>query len=427
VVSVGHIYDKPLEERTANGKTITVIVPGQYVVHFEVSKTYRGDVAREVVIHTNDQESACGYDFETGHDYVVYAFSGKDGVVSTGRCTRTHEVTSRAGDADIQWMEALPHAPAGGSIFGEISSQQLNAEGGYDTSALAGIAVSIRGPQSKTVASDASGKFKADGLPPGQYSVSAAAPDRYAPFQKSTVALQDRACAEISWSTRVDGHIRGQAYYADGTQAHGLFLTAKLAHATPPDPLYWEATHALTEADGSFDFGLLAPGSYVFAVNMNFAPWDGKPYYRKAFFPGTINRAEAGIVIVGAGQKVDNLRFVLPPDLPPPSIPVAVTVLGFDRKPVARASIVAADDIWENPVTKTTAITDENGRAIVTLRPGAYYDIEAFAILQDMSQACAEPAGVLAKDGTTPLVLVLSHLLSHNVGNCRSFKKPRTN
>ena len=108
VVSVGHISDKPLEEKTANGKTLTIIGPGQNVVHFEVSKSYKGDVTHEVVVHTADQ--GCAYSFETGHDHLVYAFGGEDGVVSTCRCTRTHELTSRAGDPDIQWMEALPRS-----------------------------------------------------------------------------------------------------------------------------------------------------------------------------------------------------------------------------------------------------------------------------------------------------------------------------
>jgi hypothetical protein len=66
-----------------------------------------------------------------------------------------------------------------------------------------------------------------------------------------------------------------------------------------------------------------------------------------------------------------------------------VTVPGFDRKPVAQASILALDDIWDNSVTNVQAATGENGRALVMLRPGAYYDIEAYVNLPDLSQACA--------------------------------------
>ena len=118
---------------------------------------------------------------------------------------------------------------------------------------------------------------------------------------------------------------------------------------------------------------------------------------------------------------VDHLRFFLPPDAPPPSIPLEVTVLGFDGRPVSHAQILAYDDIWENPVTPLMASADEHGKATVTLRPGSHYDIEALATLPDSSQDCAEPLGVDAHGQPAPLVLVLSH----HIGNCTPFRKPR--
>ena len=84
---------------------------------------------------------------------------------------------------------------------------------------------------------------------------------------------------------------------------------------------------------------------------MDFTSQDGRPYYRKAFFPGTVNGAEAGIVAVSPGEPVENLKFFLPPDSPAPGIPLTVRVLGFDGKPVPNAMILAYDDIWENSVT----------------------------------------------------------------------------
>jgi len=420
VVRIEHVYDTPPEERVLNGKTVTVIGPGQYLVHFDVTKSYRGAPGQQAVIHTADQGSACGYAFEQGHDYLVYAYTAPTGDLSTGHCSRTHEVTSREDDEDIQWIEGLTKAPPGASVFGSIRSLRPNSGGGYDADSLAGIVVSIIGPQSKTVSSDADGKFRADGLAPGKYDVSAVAPRRYAPFSNSTVTLQDHACAEVDWSTRLDGHIRGHVYFSDGSPAAGIYLTAKIADADAHKPWTWQASHATSAADGSFDFAPLAPGSYVLAANMDFAPQDGKPYYRRAFFPGAAQRSEATVIIVGEGETAENLRFFLPADSAP-TIPVEVTVLGFDGKPVSHAEIVAYDDMWENSVTPLTADADEHGKATITLRHGSHYDIEAVVNLPDFSQACAEPLGVDAHDRPAPLVLVLSH----HVGNCLQFKKPR--
>jgi hypothetical protein len=419
VVQIEHVYNESPEEKIVDGKKMTLIGPGQNLVHFEVTKSYRGASGRQVVVHTNDQGSACGYAFEQGRDYLVYGYSGSNGELSTSHCTRTHEVSSSAADPDIQWIEALPKSPPGASIFGSIRTLRVNEEGGYDAAGLAHVAVSISGPESKTVTSDAEGKFRADGLAPGKYMVSAKPPSQYAPFGDATVTLQDHTCAEIPWSTRLDGHIRGHVYFSDGTPAEGVYLTAKAANALPHEPWTWMASYISTGADGAFDFALLAPGSYVFGVNMDFSAQEGKPYYRKAFFPGTSNRAEAAIIAVGPGETVDKLSFFLPPDSPAATIPLRVTVLGFDGKPVSHAEILAQDDIWQNSVTPLTATADESGQATITLRPGSHYDVGAVVNLPDFSQACAEAQGVDAKEQLAPLLL----RLSQHVGNCWQPKK----
>ena len=390
---------------------------GEYLVHFDVTKLYRGTRSEPMVIHTPDQGPMCGFAFERGRDYLVYASAVANGELATSRCSRTHEVISRENDADLQWMEGLAHSPAGVSIFGQIRKQKLNRDGSYDTSGLAGVGVAIQGPDSKTVSTDAEGNFRADGLAPGKYVVSAKAPSGYSAFEDWKATLGNRACAEVVWSTRLDGHIRGKVYFANGTPAAGLFLQTKAADAVPGEPWTWKETGSTTGPDGAFDFAPLSPGSYIFGVNLDFSSIDGK-YYRKAFFPGTSNRREAATITLGAGERADDLNFYLPPDSPRPSIPVSVLVIGFDGRPVSRAEIIAKDDMWENSVTNLAATTDENGKAIVTLRPGSHYEIEAFVNLADSTQACAEPVGVDARDEsnipTTPVVLKLSHPF----GNC---------
>ncbi len=352
---------------------------------------------------------------------MVYGYAASDGGLSTNQCTRTHEVTSRADDPDLHWIEALPKAPPGVSVFGRLQRLRFSQDGSYDISGIPGVTISITGPESKTLSSDDEGKFRADGLAPGKYVVSATAPQHYAPFPSSTVTVQNHACAEISWSTRLDGHIRGHVYFSDGSSAAGIYLTTRIADANAHEPWTWQASHATAASDGAFDFDQVAPGYYVFAVNMDFAPQNGSPYYRKAFFPGAVHRSEAAAVAVGPGESVDDLHFYLPPDSAKPTVPLHVTVLDQAGKPVPHAEIIAYDDIWENSVTPLTATADEGGRATVILRPGSHYDIEAVVDLPDFSQACAEPIGLDVQDHQAPMIL----LLSHQIGNCLQFRKPR--
>ena len=126
------------------------------------------------------------------------------------------------------------------------------------------------------------------------------------------------------------------------------------------------------------------------------------------------------MITLDAGQTVDHIRFFLPPDSAPPSVPLNVKVIGFAGEPVSRAEILAYDAMWENSSTPVMGSADAHGKATITLRPGAYYDVEAVVNLPDSSQACAEPAGVDTHDPPATLVLTLRH----HFGNCMQFKKP---
>ena len=55
VVRIDHVYDNPPEEKVYNGKTVTIVGPGQNLAHFEITKIYRGSPDKEVVVHTPDQ------------------------------------------------------------------------------------------------------------------------------------------------------------------------------------------------------------------------------------------------------------------------------------------------------------------------------------------------------------------------------------
>jgi len=120
---------------------------------------------------------------------------------------------------------------------------------------------------------------------------------------------------------------------------------------------------------------------------------------------------------------VDNLRFFLPEDLPAPSIPLQVTLLGRDGKPIPNVEILPQDDMWETLVSVNGELkkTDSEGKATLLLRKGAYYNVWAVVNLPDFTQQCAEPVGVLAEVGLKPVILIVSH----SFGNCSQFKKSR--
>ena len=69
-----------------------------YSFVFEVERLYKGALSSEVVVLTGNGRGDCGYGFQVGGEYLVYAY-GKKGL-ETNICTRTTNI-SRA-DLDLE-------------------------------------------------------------------------------------------------------------------------------------------------------------------------------------------------------------------------------------------------------------------------------------------------------------------------------------
>lgn len=80
--------------------TVVEITPdrsGNYsVVRFQVQQVWKGTRCREVTVTTGLSDLNCGYAFQTGQTYLVYAYSEK-GKLNTNMCSRTKPV-SEAGE-----------------------------------------------------------------------------------------------------------------------------------------------------------------------------------------------------------------------------------------------------------------------------------------------------------------------------------------
>ena len=71
------------------GKVMEVKSEGYGVtVKFHVETVWKGKLSQEVTISTGQGGGDCGYRFQVGDEYVVYAY-GSDGRLSTNICQRT--------------------------------------------------------------------------------------------------------------------------------------------------------------------------------------------------------------------------------------------------------------------------------------------------------------------------------------------------
>lgn len=70
-------------------------------VHFKVDKAWKGTVESEMIITTGNDGGDCGFAFEKGQNYLVYASMSNmyvEGTLSTTICHRTTELSSATED-----------------------------------------------------------------------------------------------------------------------------------------------------------------------------------------------------------------------------------------------------------------------------------------------------------------------------------------
>src|ERR1044072_1446300 len=85
---------------------------------FSIEQAYLGVAGSEVEIFTGSGGGDCGFTFQTGQSYLVYAYRYND-KLSTSICTRTKPFSKAT--EDIAFLGTLSSAPQGVTIYGEVS------------------------------------------------------------------------------------------------------------------------------------------------------------------------------------------------------------------------------------------------------------------------------------------------------------------
>jgi hypothetical protein len=131
----------------------------------------------------------CGFDFQTGETYLVYAGSDEDAaMMETDKCTRTRRLSDAGPDLAYLYFYKERKAAAG-RLEGFATSDALYRGKPRDAdkigSPVPGITVELKSPGGmRYTRSDPAGKFLFDGLEAGDYQLSG-----YAPGFPDTVEL----------------------------------------------------------------------------------------------------------------------------------------------------------------------------------------------------------------------------------------------
>jgi hypothetical protein len=125
-----------LEESTAVfAGRVASIEPGSYgkTVRFDAERAWKGVTESAVTVTTGNGGGDCGYSFEQGKEYLVYAYGDKESL-GTGICSRTQPII----DAYVD-LAALGsgYAPSQSSLPAEDTKNMLALE--LAAAACAGI------------------------------------------------------------------------------------------------------------------------------------------------------------------------------------------------------------------------------------------------------------------------------------------------
>jgi protocatechuate 3,4-dioxygenase beta subunit len=352
---------KAVFEEGRNGERLRVLGEGEVRVTFTITDAFRGVSGKEVDIFTNDGSAACGYRFDTGGTYIVYAqeYPKGGGKLHTNICFRTQKYSESS--PDIAYARSLATAARDAVIFGAVT--HVREGEGYDSRVpLANVRVIITGQGKQVeVTTDDEGRYKTPSVPPGEYTVKAEPPQGMSESEQK-VTVVDRGCAEVSFWPRWDGRLSGTVLDADGRPATGVRIYLVNAEKRGVD----RANYGESDENSKYELKWIQPGRYrVVLGHIGLNASQPKTIF---YHPGVSDAERADVVSFGEGQVISHFALRLPP------LPLQKTIEGVvldtDGKPLTGV-LVNYGQPNENMTSNVK--TDEYGRFSFNAYEGVKY------------------------------------------------------
>jgi hypothetical protein len=304
----------------------------QRAVRISIDEAFRGVEGAEVEVITGLGESACGFGFRRAQQYLVYAYRDEsDQKLHTSICTRTRAISEA--DPDLLYIRGLSKARPGATISGQVVRQLRNETGGSEPDPLAGVKVTLSGPQTYAAVTNAKGEFKIEDLDPGEYTVVPVAPKGLALRGEDTkVKVENRGCAVVHFWLESNARISGSVINPQGLPVPKAEVTILEAHK---ETYNGYMDYAYAEENGAYALKLIPPGRYVLRMRYDGMSSQQRPF-PVVYYPGTPDRSQARVFTIAEGESID-LDIKVPP-LPAES-EIRGQVVWPDGKPATNANV----------------------------------------------------------------------------------------
>jgi hypothetical protein len=378
-------------------------------VHISVKESFRGGVSGIVQVATGGGGGDCGYSFEEGGTYLVYASKNDDGQLSTGICMRTQPIEKA--DEDLEYIRGLdkmkPVATVSGGIL-EYRPRRSDDNTPTQARPLAGVSVFLSNASSKyEVKTKGDGTFRFDDLPPGEFRIRISAPPGFWPKEKDhKFTVQSKGCAEFTHHLSLDSSISGRVLKEDGTPAAKIMV-----HLIPVEqvnlPHQRDPSYAETDDEGKFSIKSMTPGAYYLGVRLLRITMSDFPYPR-TFYPGTTKLEEAAVVTVIEGEPQTGLNFQL--SKPMKTRKIEGVVMTADGKPATHFAVFTKDiEYAKGGMGDGHGVEiGPNGKFVITRPDGIAYEVYAHSISTEGRQMQSGPVAVPPNGAHKGLKLVIN-------------------
>ena len=164
-------------------------------VRFRLTQALKGVAGPEVTVLNEESGMSCGYQFEEGQDYVVFAERNAAGYIDIAPCSDTiwqirvpdfagPEYRRRSAQA-VAFAESLRKPATGGRIFGEVRIDVPFDNHDDGQKSVDGATVILQGPEDERRTTSIKGRYEFTGLPRGMYQVSVTMPDGLPPARSA--------------------------------------------------------------------------------------------------------------------------------------------------------------------------------------------------------------------------------------------------